>query len=256
MIEQRSLVIGFDVGGTKIGIGIGDTRGKLLGTARIPNVNTYPDDILKQMVSEAKRLISEARLTLGDFAAFGISAPFPADAARGIMKRPPNNPHWVDVPILDFMKKNLRLPGCFENDANCGALAEWFFGAGRGCTDLVYLTMSTGIGGGIIASNRLVRGGAALSAGEIGHMCVEIDGRQCNCGQKGCYESYCGGRALAQRMVEELPDHPDSFIARESGGDPARIDMLLLEKAVRAGDAYALKLWEESAVRNAQAFGI
>lgn len=256
MMNQRELVIGFDIGGTKVGIGIGDTQGKLLGSCRIPNVNTDPGETMQKMVSETKRLIKEAHLELQDFAAFGISAPFPADAVRGIMKRPPNNPKWIDVPILDYMKKHLGLPGCFENDANCGALAEWFFGAGRGCSDFIYLTMSTGIGGGIIAANHLVRGGATLSAGEIGHMCIQLDGRPCNCGLRGCYESYCGGRALAQRMIEELPQYPDSYIARESGGDKSKIDMLLLEKAVRANDAYALKLWDEMSLRNAQAFGI
>lgn len=256
MDQKEQLIVGFDIGGTKIGISIGDTSGKILGAARLPNVDTYPDETLALMVSEVKRLVAEAGLKLSDFAAFGISAPFPADAARGIMTRPANNPRWINVPILDYMKKSLGLPGCFENDANCGALAEWFFGAGKGCSDFIYLTMSTGIGGGIVSSGRLVRGGAALSAGEIGHICIQLDGRKCNCGQYGCYESYCGGRALAQRMREEIGDHPDSFIAKEANGDMSKIDMILLEKAVRANDPYALALWEESAVRNAQAFGI
>ena len=256
MAQNAKLVIGFDIGGTKIGIGIGWTDGRLLGMSRLDNVNTYPDEMLEKMVSEVHRLVGEAGLKISDFSAFGISVPFPADPVNGIMTRPPNNPHWINVPILSYMKEKLQLPGCFENDANCGALAEWFFGAGKGCTDFIYLTMSTGIGGGIVSAGRLVRGGAALSAGEIGHMCLQINGRQCNCGLKGCYESYCGGRALAQRMVEELPEHPDSYIATQSGGDPAKIDMILLEKAVRAGDKYALALWDEAALRNAQAFGM
>ncbi len=254
--KAADLVIGFDVGGTKIGIGIGDAAGNILGMSRLPNIDTYPDEVLPKMASEVRRLVAEAGRKVSDFAAFGISVPFPADAAHGIMTRPPNNPNWVNVPILDYFRNELQIPGCFENDANCGALAEWFFGAAKGCTDFVYLTMSTGIGGGIIASGRLVRGGAALSAGEIGHMCIELDGRQCNCGQKGCYESYCGGRALAQRMREELADHPDSYIAQNANADRSNVDMILLEKAVRAGDPYALALWEESAVRNAQAFGM
>jgi len=159
------------------------------------------------------------------------------------------------VAILDFLRDSLQISGCFENDANCGALAEWFFGAGRGCNDFVYLTMSTGIGGGIIAGGRLIRGGAALSAGEVGHICLQVDGRPCNCGMRGCYEAYCGGRALALRMREELRDAPDSRIMQLAGGDPARIDMRTLEQAVREGDAYALKLWDEMSRRNAQGMG-
>ena len=252
----KKFVIGFDIGGTKIGIGLGSDSGTILGKARIENVNTRPEDILPKLVSETARLAHENGLEIKDLTAFGISAPFPADAANGIMTAPANNPLWRNVPILAYLKKELGIDGCFENDANCGALAEWFFGAGRGCTDFLYLTMSTGIGGGIIAANHLVRGGKALSAGELGHIVIELDGRQCNCGLKGCYEAYSGGRALAQRMAEELRDKPESMIMQLAGGNPDAIDMVVLEKAVRAGDAYAVALWDEMSKRNAQAFGM
>ena len=247
-------VIGFDIGGTKIGIGLGDESGHLLGSSYKDNRDTDPAEVLPWIVSEANRLAASAGITVKDIAAFGISAPFPADAARGIMLRPPNNPKWRNVAILDYLKANLGIDGCFENDANCGALAEWFFGAGRGCSDFIYLTMSTGIGGGIIAAGKLVRGGKALSAGELGHICIQLDGRQCSCGMRGCYEAYCGGRALAARMAEELADQPDSMIMKLAA-EPGKPDMRTLEQAVRANDLYAVKLWEEMSLRNAQAIG-
>ena len=255
-MKNDKLLLGFDIGGTKIGIGLGDASGRIVGSARIENVNTDPGDILPLLVKESKRLAAEAGVGIGEIAAFGISAPFPADAVNGIMTAPPNNPKWRNVPILSYLREQLRIDGCFENDANCGALAEWFFGAGRGCTDLVYLTLSTGIGAGIIASGKLIRGGKTLSGGEVGHVCIQLDGRLCNCGMRGCYEAYCGGRALAQRMRAELADKPDSMIMRLAGGDPAKIDMIALEKAVRAADPYAVALWEEMSIRNAQAFGL
>lgn len=250
------LVLGFDIGGTKIGIGLGDEKGNLLGTARRDNRDTDPAEVLPWMAAESQRLVREADLKMSDVAAFGISAPFPADAEKGIMTRPPNNPRWKNVPVLDYLKKNLQIPGCFENDANCGALAEWFFGAGKNCTDFIYLTMSTGIGGGIVASGKLLRGGKNLSAGELGHICIQLDGRKCNCGMNGCYEAYCGGLALANRMREEIAEHPDSLLNEISGNDPDKLDMIALEKAFRAGDSYASLLWEEMCLRNAQAFGI
>lgn len=248
------LLLGIDIGGTKIGIGLGDESGRLLGSSYKDNRDTDPAEVLPWIVSEANRLASSAGITVKDIAAFGISAPFPADAARGIMLRPPNNPKWRNVAILDYLKANLGIDGCFENDANCGALAEWFFGAGRGCSDFIYLTMSTGIGGGIIAAGKLVRGGKALSAGELGHICIQLDGRQCSCGMCGCYEAYCGGRALAARMAEELADQPDSMIMKLAA-EPGKPDMRTLEQAVRANDPYAVKLWEEMSLRNAQAIG-
>ena len=255
-MQKEQILLGFDVGGTKLGIGLGTASGKILGQYRMSNQNTRPEEVLPHIASEALRLVEENGLTAKDVDAFGISAPFPADAEKGIMLDPPNNPLWKNVPILSYLRDALKIDGCFENDANCGALAEWFFGEGRECENFIYLTMSTGIGGGIIASGRLVRGGRALSAGEIGHMCIELDGRKCNCGLSGCYEAYCGGRALAQRMQQELADQPDSMIMQLAGGEVQKIDMVLLEKAVRANDPYALSLWDEMALRNAQAMGM
>ena len=255
-IAPDTLLLGIDIGGTKLGIGLGRADGTRLGEFRMPNIDTDPAEVLPGIVRESRRLAAEAGIAVKEIAAFGISAPFPADAARGIMTRPTNNPKWRDVPILDYLGKELAIPGCFENDANCGALAEWFFGAGKGCTDFIYLTMSTGIGGGIVTNGKLVRGGNSLSAGEMGHICLDPDGRQCNCGMRGCYETFCGGRAVADRLREELADQPGSRIMQLAGGDPAKIDMRVLEQAVREGDGYSLKLWDEMAFRNAQALGM
>ncbi len=256
-MATKKYVLGFDVGGTKIGVGFGSDDGVLLGKGRIENVDTYPADILPQMVETARRLVRDAGFEMKQVSAFGVSAPFPADPVNGVMTAPSNNRHWRNVPILAYLRENLGIDGCFENDANCGGLAEWFFGAGRGCDDFIYLTQSTGIGGGIIASGKLIRGnGKTLSAGELGHIVVEPDGRQCNCGLKGCYEAYAGGRALAQRMQEELKGRPDSLIMQLVEGDASKIDMVTLEKAVRQNDPYALLLWDEMSLRNAQAFGM
>ena len=254
---QKDLVLlGFDVGGTKLGIGLGTASGRILDGWRMANVNTRPEEVLPRIAAEARRMVEKQGLQMKNVAAFGISAPFPADAKRGIMLEPPNNPLWRNVPILEYLSNALKIPGTFENDANSAALAEWFFGAGKGCENMVYLTMSTGIGGGIISSGRLVRGGAALSAGEVGHVCIQVGGRKCSCGQEGCYEAYCGGRAVALRMREEFADKPESMIMQLAGGDPEKVDMIVLEKAVRAGDPPALALWDEIALRNAQAMGL
>ncbi len=248
-------VLGYDIGGTKIGIGLASSDGRLLGQSRIENKDTDPADILPQMVAIGRRLAADAGLQMSDIKAFGISAPYPADPVNGIMTKPANNPKWRNVPILQYLQDELGIPGYFENDANCAALAELYFGAGRGCDNFIYLTMSTGIGGGIIAGGQLIRG-AGFCAGEIGHTVIQLDGRECACGQKGCYEAYCGGRAIAKRIQEELKDRPDHPIVQFAGGKLEDVDMVALEKAVRAGDDYAVKFWDEMARRNAQAFGI
>ena len=153
------------------------------------------------------------------------------------------------------MAKEFGVEAFFDNDANGGGLAEWLFGAGRGCENMLYLTMSTGIGGGIIANGRLLRGKSFI-AGEVGHITIDIKGPKCNCGMTGCYEAFCGGRALAQRMQKELADKPDSFIVKAVGGNLDDIDVGVLVKAVKANDPYALALWDEMCMRNAQAIGL
>ena len=241
-MAENEIILGYDVGGTKLGIGLASSDGKILGKDRIENKDTYPEDILPQMAEKGRRLVADAGLKMSDVKGFGISAPGPADIANGVLTAPTNNVHWRNVPIQSYLENELQIKGCFENDANCAALAEWFFGAGRGCHDFIYLTMSTGIGGGIVTNDTLVRG-TGFYGGEVGHVVIEAnDGRLCGCGHHGCYEAYCGGRSVAlyiQRLLKDQPDHP---IVQFAGGKVENIDMIALEKAVRANDALALEL--------------
>ena len=255
-MSKEQYLLGFDIGGTKIGIGLGTADGRILQSERIDNRNTDPAVILPLLAEIAQKEIAAAGLQNSDVLAFGISTPSPADIPNGIITTPPNNPYWRNVPIKKYLEDALHICGCFENDANCAALAEWYFGAGKGCSNMIYLTMSTGIGAGIIAGNKLLQGKSFL-AGEIGHAVLVPGGRQCNCGLKGCYEAYAGGRALAQRMQEDaaaVKNHP--MLEFAEGYKAENLDLLSLEKAARAGVDYAVKLWDEMCLRNAQAYGM
>ncbi len=254
-MKDSFTVLGYDIGGTKLGIGLVCSNGKLLGQDRIENKNTIPEDILPKMVDAGLKLIAENGLTKDDIRAIGISAPSPADIPNGILTAPINNQNWRNVPVKQYLSEQFGVKAYFDNDANAGVLAEWFFGAGKGAKNVIYLTMSTGIGGGIIANGKLVQG-ANYHAGEIGHMVLTIDGPECRCGLKGCYESYCGGNAIARRIQRELADQSGHPIIRFAGGKLEDVDLIALEKAVRSGNDYAVALWEEICLRNAQACGI
>ena len=247
-------VLGYDIGGTKIGIGLCSSDGKLYGRDRIDNKDTDPDVILPLLVEKGQKLIDAAGFRNSDIRGVGISSPSPADIPQGIIVGPPNNPHWKNVHIKHYLSKKLGIEAFFDNDANAGVLAEWFFGAGKGGKNIVYLTMSTGIGGGIVANGHLIQG-RSFYAGEIGHVVIERNGLQCNCGLKGCYEAYCGGRAVAQRMQRELAGLPEHPLLKLAGGKLENLDMVTLVKGVREGNEYAVKLWDEICLRNAQAFG-
>jgi glucokinase len=158
------------------------------------------------------------------------------DPETGVLFSAPNLPGWRDVPLQAFIQEQFTVATRLENDANAGALAEWQFGAGQGASSLVYLTMSTGIGGGLILDGKLFRG-EACSAGELGHVPVEWDGESCNCGQRGCLEAYIGGAAWQKRLRLVTPkDSQVAHLARS-------LDLIQPEHAVQAareGDAFAL----------------
>jgi glucokinase len=124
-------ILGIDMGGTKIALCLGNDSGKILGDVRFDNRNTDPEVILPQLVQAAKDLAAGAGLAVSDIDCFGISSPSPADIPNGIITTPPNNPYWRNVPIKQYLKEQLGIDGYFDNDANAGALAEWFFGAGK-----------------------------------------------------------------------------------------------------------------------------
>ena len=255
MMNSSFPVLGFDIGGTKIAVCLALSDGTILGSARVDNRDRSPDAVLPELAAAGKKLLADAGLKGTGLKALGIDSPSPMDFHKGIIQSPHNMPRWIDVPIRDFLAGEFGVPAYFDNDANAAGAAEWIFGAGKGVDDMIYLTMSTGIGAGIVASGRLLRG-ATNYGGEVGHMVLDVNGPLCNCGLKGDYEAFCGGLAIATRLKEELADKPDSAIVKAAGGDVSQIDMRALVAAYRAGDAYAASVWDEMIERNAQAMGM
>ncbi|MFQ5418403.1 MAG: ROK family protein, partial [Myxococcota bacterium] len=194
------LGLGIDIGGSKLAVAVGDGDGKILARLRRPiDATDRPDEDLARIAADAREVLAEAGVAADDVAAVGVSAPGPVDVERGLLIDPPNLPGWGTVPVVEAMEAVLGRPVGLENDANAAALAEWRFGAGRGARDLVYLTMSTGIGGGLILGGRLHRG-HRFAAGEVGHMPLDANGARCACGLRGCFEATAGGAAWTRRL--------------------------------------------------------
>jgi glucokinase len=254
-MEKSFPILGYDIGGTKIAIALGTSNGGIIESARIPNKDRTPEDVLPELVKTGRKLMKKAGMKPADIKAIGIDAPAPMDIPNGLILNPPNNKSWDNVPIRDYLSEKIGVKAYLENDANAGALAEWMFGAGKGAKNMLYLTMSTGIGGGIIANGHLVHGRNFL-AGELGHTIIDIDGPSCNCGLKGCYEAFCGGRAVAQRIHKELKQQKNHPLVKLAGGKVKDIDFVTLEKGVRAKNGYALAIWDEICLRHAQAIGM
>ncbi|HIF93267.1 MAG: ROK family protein [Myxococcales bacterium] len=232
------LFLGIDIGGTKRVVVVGDHSGQLLEHIRKPMENSgdWRAD-LACLVADGRELVAGWQERTGErLGRVGVSVPGPADTRRGILLNPPNLPNWHNAPIGDVLREAFSVEVRVENDANAAALAEFEFGAGRGCRDMVYLTMSTGVGAGVIADGQLLRG-AFGAAGEAGHLPVESPGEKCRCGLSGCLEAYVGGHAWRSRLQRVVP--VDSAVYSLAGRDREAVRPEHLIAAARRGDLFA-----------------
>lgn len=244
-------VLGLDIGGTKIAVSLGSSDGTLLASERVDNRNRNPADVIPEVILIGKKMLKQ--FPAFPLRAVGIGSPAPIDTRKGYILGPVNLPQWKAVPIVDEIQKAFGVPTSLENDANAAALAEWFFGVGKGCRNLIYIAASTGIGGGFIVNNRLMRGDTCNGA-EL-HVCLDPEGPLCTCGIRGCYEAFCGGRAIAMRIQRELADKPNHRLI-QLAGSVDKIDMITVEKGLRENEPYACSIWDEMCLRHAQAAGM
>jgi glucokinase len=198
------LFAGVDLGGTKILVLVADAEGGVVGSARIPTLAAQgPDAVITRIADAVRQAATDAGADAASLSAVGISAPGPIDAAAGVITDPPNLPGWHNVPLARILGERLGVPAILENDANCGAVGEHNFGAGRGFRHMIFVTISTGIGGGVIIDNELYAG-ASGAAGEVGHIAVSVDGPACGAGHVGCLEAFASGTAIAARAREMI----------------------------------------------------
>ncbi|HYF91064.1 MAG TPA: ROK family protein [Symbiobacteriaceae bacterium] len=243
--SRRLCVLGIDIGGTKLAAGVVTCDGQLLSQGRVPSLaHEGPDQVIRRLIDLCREVVAQAGLAPGQLVAGGVGCGGPLDPRTGVIMEPPNLPGWIDVPLVARLQDALEMPVYLDNDANAGALGEHRFGAGRGVDNMVYLTISTGIGGGVIIGGRLYQGENG-NAGEIGHMSVAYNGRPCNCGSRGCLEAYCSGTNIAARAREAVLSGEQSLLY-EIAGSPERISGETVEAALRAGDPLALRIWDET----------
>lgn len=237
--KSTHAVIGIDIGGTKIAYAVSDATGHLYLEHQRPTQAT--DSVrsdMQQIAREVQELRKEAtgkhNLTI---VAVGASVPGPIDLAQGVLLRAVNIPTWAKFPVRDFLSTEIGLPVFLANDADAAVLAEWKFGAARGAAHAIYLTMSTGIGGGLVLNNALYAG-VAGNAGELGHTVIDWNGERCGCGRNGCLEAYVGGASLARRLRAITPE--SSQVLRLAGAREA-ISAKHLVAAAKADDTFARK---------------
>jgi glucokinase len=176
----------------------------------------------------------------GPVRAIGIASPGPLDPHTGTILATPNIPEWQNFPLSSKLSQHFNVPVYLDNDANMAGLAEWQFGAGKGHENLVYLTISTGIGGGVISQGCLLQGFRGMGA-ELGHMIIDPNGPLCGCGHRGHIESFSSGPSIARYVVEQLAAGRESSLHSES-----QVGAVQIADAARAGDALAIAAFERA----------
>ena len=197
--------IGLDLGGTKTLAVVATVEGGILGQSRMPTPHGGRAELVEALCAAVAAAAADAGIAVRDAAGVGVGVPGPTDPRAGVLLDPPNLPaDCRDLPLGAILGARLGLSVSVENDANAAAVGELRFGAGRGAADMIYITMSTGIGAGIVADGRLVRG-SGLTAGEIGHMLLAPEGGDiCGCGRIGCWEAVCSGTGIARQAREAV----------------------------------------------------
>ncbi len=236
--------LGLDIGGTKLAAGIVTREGTVLAHARQPSqAEEGPDAMIGRLVAMARQLADEVEVAVEGLAAVGIGCGGPLDPWRGVVLNALNNPGWVNIPIVARIESELRRPAYLDNDANAAALGEHRFGAGRDARNMVYLTVSTGVGGGVVLTDALYQGENG-NAAELGHISVDARGRPCHCGSIGCIEAYCSGTNVAERAREALAATARPSLLREH--DPADLRAEHVVGAAAGGDELAREVWDET----------
>lgn len=240
---KKRFIIGVDLGGTKIATGIIDINGKILSKNKEPTlIKNGPEGVISQMIRMVEENLKKIKISLKEVKGIGIGAAGPLDTKKGIIIEPPNLPGWKNVQLVKPFKEKFSLPVYLDNDANAACLGEWYFGAGKGTKNMVYLTVSTGIGGGVIIEGKLYHG-ANDNAGEIGHMTINPDGPLCGCGNRGCLEAHASGTSIARYAKEILKGYKGKTLILEfSENNIEKVTAEIVFKSAKAGDRLAEKI--------------
>ena len=242
------LIIGVDIGGTKVAAGLVDASGGIQRQVRTPMVSDGNAEAgLAAVRSAIDALLDGERTDVPKIRGIGICAPGPLDPSTGTIINPPNVPCWRNFPLSREIQNKYGVKVTIDNDANAAALAEARWGAGRGYRDIFYVTVGTGIGTGIVFDGRIYHGRTG-AAGEGGHNTIDFRGPRCGCGKRGCIEAFACGPAIASRARTKLMEHTAGGVTllELAGGNIDKVTTEMVGRACAAGDPVAKETMEET----------
>lgn len=230
------IIVAVDIGGTQMRAAA-YTQDKLepIKQKKIPTLASEPGGMDRLI-----RVIEEVWPKHDSVAAIGLGSPGPLDPHTGFLLAPPNNPEWHNFPLAPNLEKHFGVKAYLDNDANLAALAEYRFGAGKGHHNVLFFTVSTGVGGGVIIADRLLQGYHGLAA-ELGHIIVDPDGPPCSCGYNGHIESFSSGPAIVKYVLGELESGTTSSLKHDPNMTPRDI-----AEAAKHGDDLAIRAFQRA----------
>ena len=237
-MENKKIAIGIDIGGTSIkGAAIKD-NGEVLSVFSLPvNKEDSQEQTVNNLIGVLNKYLKDNNYSKDNILGVGIGIPGVIDTKAGVVSYS-NNLRWNNLPIRKMMEDATHLPIRIINDANAAALGEAKFGAGKKYKDLIMITLGTGVGGGIIIDKKVYEGNLGKGA-ELGHTVIVVDGEQCTCGRKGCFEAYASATALIRETKKVMDEHKDS-IMWELASKKGKVDASIAFDGARANDKYAI----------------
>ena len=230
------LYLGVDLGGTNIAVGLVDENGTIICQDDTPTLATRPtEEIIKDMCDLCKKVVDEAGKSMDEVAAIGVGCPGTVDNENGVIAYSNNIP-MKHVPMREMIQAHINKPVNLENDANAAAYGEYIIN-GKGAKNYIFITLGTGVGGGIIINEKIYRG-FNFAGAELGHITLMVDGEQCSCGKKGCWEAYASVTALIRQTKAAMDKNPDSLmheIAKAEGKVSGRTAFDAAKKGDKAG---------------------
>lgn len=236
--------IGIDLGGTNIAVGMVDENGKILRKDSVPTLRERPaEEVIKDMSMLVLKVIKDCGMQVSDVKSIGIGSPGVPNSEKGLIVYACNL-NFDNTPVRDEVQKYIDLPVFLDNDANCAGLAEAVAGAAKGVKHSITVTLGTGLGGGVVIDGKIYSG-FNYSGSELGHSVIMMDGEQCTCGRKGCYEAYASATALIRQTKRAIAQDPNSMIHKLIGGDLSKVDAKVAFDAAKAGDATGQKIVDQ-----------
>lgn len=247
--KRKKYVIGVDIGGTNVKIGIVGLDGrvykkKIFSTKKVPQ----KDKLISLLIAHIKEVIEEFSLRKKDILGIGIGTPGLIDSKRGIIHYLVNIKGFKEVPLKRIIENRLKIPTFLDNDVNIMCLGELYYGRGKGVKNMVCITLGTGVGGGIVIDGALYRG-STLSAGEVGHTTINEKGPRCGCGSHGCMEAYVGNTGIVKDAVKRIRKNKKTLMYKLVAGDLSNLTPKIISRAAKRGDELARDILEDTGRR-------